>query len=185
MQARHGGAESEEEGGGEPEDELEEGESEESSEGSSEGSGADAKGRLPSADAAFASVGEASLQFKKFAAAKAKERRVRAHSMSMDRVMSVSSATLRGQGWQPTAAAKEAALPPDEGGSGAAPGAGDVASSGGEKRPAQDSEKGRGKGGMTIKEKTKMKRFKGQSGEDHSGRMWKPETMMQFRAEFD
>lgn len=150
--------------------------------------------RLPSATAAFASVDEDDLGFKKFAAAKAKERRVRAHTMSLDRITAASVATLRGQGWQPSQAATDAALPlavaetfrqatemndatsvkrnvEDGVGEGNA--------------DADKGNGGKGKGKMTVKERTKLKRFKGQSGEDHSGRVWKPEVWMQMRAQFD
>lgn len=48
-----------------------------------------------------------------------------------------------------------------------------------EKRKASDTD------GMTTKERTKLKRAKGQSGEDHNGRTWKPEAMMQMRQDYD
>jgi len=37
----------------------------------------------------------------------------------------------------------------------------------------------------SAKERTKQKRLKGQSGEDHSGRQWKPEEWMKMRQQFD
>lgn len=144
---------------------------------------------LPSVGAAFAAIGKEDLKFKKFAQAKEKQRRVRAHTMSLDGVPATSAATLRGQGWQPTTAGANDALP-SEAAAAAAPA--------GEKRPAEHEEaagsaaaaegeggKGKAKGKMTTKEKTKLKRFKGQSGADHSGRMWKPEVWMKIRQEFD
>lgn len=39
--------------------------------------------------------------------------------------------------------------------------------------------------GESVKEKTKAKRLKGQSGEEHMGRTWKPESMIRLRQEFD
>ncbi len=35
-----------------------------------------------------------------------------------------------------------------------------------------------------AKERTKQKRLKGQSGEDHAGKHWKSETEMKMRQEF-
>ena len=52
-------------------------------------------------------------------------------------------------------------------------------------------EKGKGKGkkrvedGMSVQDKTKIKRMKGQSGEDHNGRVWKPQLYMDMRANYD
>jgi len=126
--------------------------------------------RLPSAAAAFASVEEDDLEFKKFERAQKKEKRIRSHEMSLDRIPAMASATLRGQGWDPTAEASVAAHP-------------EAASESVQQGP--DDAKGKGKGKMTVKERTKLKRFKGQSGEDHSGRVWKPEAWMNLRAQFD
>lgn len=41
------------------------------------------------------------------------------------------------------------------------------------------------KEGMSTKDRTKLKRAKGQSGEDHNGRVWKPQIMMDMRANYD
>mmetsp|Transcript_54667 Transcript_54667/g.158767 ORF Transcript_54667/g.158767 Transcript_54667/m.158767 type:complete len:210 (+) Transcript_54667:15-644(+) len=166
-----------------------EGDEHEESEEEDGGIGADGDKPLPSAGAAFASVGEDGLEFKKFAAAKERTRRVQAHTMSLDRVAAASAATLRSQGWQP-ASASGSAMPQQ------ARGAGEAEATLGEKRTlAADADasagypggkgKGKGKDGMSVKEKTRLKRFKGQSGEDHSGRMWKPEVWMKIRQEFD
>jgi len=37
----------------------------------------------------------------------------------------------------------------------------------------------------SVKDRTKQKRLKGQSGEDHAGRQWKPDEWMKMRQEFD
>jgi len=129
---------------------------------------------LPSAGKVFASMGTEDLAFKKFADAAEKRKRVGAHAMSMDRVPAASAKTLRGQGWDPSAAAAKPEIGGDRRDEDAA------AESG-----AADGEKGFGKGKMTHKERTKLKRFKGQSGVDHSGRTWKPEAWMNMRAQFD
>eukprot|EP00434_Breviolum_minutum_P040978 symbB.v1.2.036437.t1/scaffold5143.1/size30454/2 len=137
----------------------------------------EAADKLTSAAKAFKSLnalGDEALGFKKFAKDRAKTDRVRLHTMSLDRVTSASASTLRGQGWNPGAEAKEAVIPEE------------VAV----KRPRDDEEedgkgKGKGKGKMSVKELTRLKRFKGQSGIDHNGKMWKPEIWMQMRNEFD
>eukprot|EP00913_Durusdinium_trenchii_P008660 g8134.t1 len=51
------------------------------------------------------------------------------------------------------------------------------------KRPRDDEEesKGKGKGKGKMSELTRLKRFKGQSGIDHNGKVWKPEIWMQMR----
>jgi len=46
-------------------------------------------------------------------------------------------------------------------------------------------EKGKGKDKMSVKDRTKLKRMKGQSGEDHAGRTWKPEEWMKLRQDYD
>lgn len=135
--------------------------------------------KLTSASKAFKALnalGDEALGFKKFAKDRAKTDRVRLHTMSLDRVTSASAATLRGQGWNPGAEGKEAVIPEE------------VAV----KRPRDDEEetkgKGKGKEGkgkMSVKELTRLKRFKGQSGIDHNGKVWKPEIWMQMRNEFD
>eukprot|EP00928_Gymnodinium_smaydae_P025261 TRINITY_DN20180_c0_g4_i2.p3 TRINITY_DN20180_c0_g4~~TRINITY_DN20180_c0_g4_i2.p3 ORF type:complete len:188 (-),score=67.04 TRINITY_DN20180_c0_g4_i2:1738-2301(-) len=157
------------------------GESEE--EEASEASGEAARAaKLPSVKSAFASLGEDGLEFKKFAAAKAKARRVRAHEESVsgpERVIAASASSLRSGGHKVSREEDVATAM--------------AAAEGGTKRPADekaDEGKGKGKGKdkdghMTHKERTKLKRFKGQSGEDHSGRMWKPESWMKIRQEFD
>mmetsp|Transcript_50078 Transcript_50078/g.79278 ORF Transcript_50078/g.79278 Transcript_50078/m.79278 type:complete len:172 (-) Transcript_50078:65-580(-) len=122
--------------------------------------------RLPSAKKAF-TLGEDSLEFKKFASAQARQQRVRAaESEKLDRVPAASAATLRSQ-------------------------------NSAEKRPAEteanaetnESEAGKGggkdKGKMSVKERTRIKRLKGQSGIDHNGKVWKPEVWMKIRQEFD
>ncbi|KAF4717669.1 hypothetical protein FOZ63_018565, partial [Perkinsus olseni] len=37
----------------------------------------------------------------------------------------------------------------------------------------------------STKDRTRLKRFKGQSGEDHAGRSWKPDLWMKMRNEYD
>eukprot|EP00931_Biecheleriopsis_adriatica_P107554 TRINITY_DN81891_c0_g1_i1.p1 TRINITY_DN81891_c0_g1~~TRINITY_DN81891_c0_g1_i1.p1 ORF type:complete len:198 (-),score=76.09 TRINITY_DN81891_c0_g1_i1:62-655(-) len=143
----------------------------------------DAASKLTSAAKAFKTLdalGQEGLGFKKFEKDQAKNRKVRAHAMSLDRVTAASAASLRGQGWSPSADAKDAQLPP-------AAAEGDA----GSKRPAEANEGGGGgkgkdgKGKMSVKELTRLKRFKGQSGIDHNGKTWKPEIWMQMRQQFD
>merc|ERR1719487_1147029 len=112
-------------------------------------------------------MGEAGLEFKKFEKTKAKQQRVQRTAAKEERVPAASAETLRSQQ--------------------AAPG----------KRPAEDEDagekssegKGKGKGkdkdGMSVKERTRLKRMKGQSGVDHNGKMCKPEVWMKIRQEFD
>eukprot|EP00397_Hematodinium_sp_SG-2012_P068460 GEMP01111318.1.p1 GENE.GEMP01111318.1~~GEMP01111318.1.p1 ORF type:complete len:129 (+),score=38.27 GEMP01111318.1:264-650(+) len=50
------------------------------------------------------------------------------------------------------------------------------------KDTANDKDK---KAQMSIKDRTKIKRIKGQSGEEHAGRTWKPDEWMKMRQEFD
>merc|ERR1712107_610333 len=121
-------------------------------------------------------MGKDGLEFKKYEKDQAKRTKARAHAMSLDRVTSASAASLRGQGWAPTADAKDSALPTE------------AADEGSNKRPAETSAgdgKGGGKGKMSVKELTKLKRFKGQSGIDHNGKVGKPEIWMQMRLQFD
>mmetsp|Transcript_56294 Transcript_56294/g.132027 ORF Transcript_56294/g.132027 Transcript_56294/m.132027 type:complete len:200 (-) Transcript_56294:38-637(-) len=145
--------------------------------------------RLTSAAKAFKSLrkmGEEALSFKKFEKDHAKTDRVRSHQMSLDRVTSASAATLRGQGWLPGADAKEAVLPSEIGVKRRADEQeGEVELKGRGKGQEKGGDKGKGKGKMTVKELTKLKRFKGQSGLDHNGKVWKPEIWMQMRNEFD
>mmetsp|Transcript_126108 Transcript_126108/g.223342 ORF Transcript_126108/g.223342 Transcript_126108/m.223342 type:complete len:174 (+) Transcript_126108:135-656(+) len=137
----------------------------------SEEEDSDGEKKLPSASAAFKSVNKSGLEFKKFAAAKARERRVRSHEKMLERVPSASAASLRGQDSAP--ATKRPAEESLEGAD-----AGD-----------EEGGKGGGKGKkgdkMSVKERTRLKRIKGQSGIDHNGRVWKPEVWMQIRQQFD
>ncbi|CAJ1380934.1 unnamed protein product [Effrenium voratum] len=136
--------------------------------------------KLPSASKAFKTLnamGEEGLSFKKHEKERGKKDRVRMHQMSLDRVTTASAATLRGQGWLPGNDAKQAVLPEEVAG----------------KRPRGDEEEkaneskgqGKGKGKMSVKDLTKLKRFKGQSGLDHNGKTWKPEIWMTMRQEYD
>eukprot|EP00416_Gambierdiscus_australes_P036455 CAMPEP_0171098076 /NCGR_PEP_ID=MMETSP0766_2-20121228/47919_1 /TAXON_ID=439317 /ORGANISM="Gambierdiscus australes, Strain CAWD 149" /LENGTH=192 /DNA_ID=CAMNT_0011557375 /DNA_START=128 /DNA_END=703 /DNA_ORIENTATION=+ len=155
--------------------------------GKSEASGSDAAsddegpgaagavGRLPSAAAAFEAMSEDDLGFKQFAAANERQRRVHVQAMGLERVTAASSATLRGQGWQLPAEVSAPLSSLNEQAPRRSADSGEAAAVGAAQNSAsQDGSKGKGK--MTVKERTRLKRFKGQSGEDHSGRMWKPEV---------
>mmetsp|Transcript_23045 Transcript_23045/g.42459 ORF Transcript_23045/g.42459 Transcript_23045/m.42459 type:complete len:176 (-) Transcript_23045:57-584(-) len=144
-----------------PEDE----ESEEESEEEDEAEEGKSK-RLPSASKAFATMQEAELGFKQFANAKEERRKVKAAADRHERVPAASAATLREQVGQVKRST------PDE----------DAA------QDSADGKGGKGKGkdkGMTVKDRTRLKRIKGQSGIDHNGKVWKPEAWMQMRNEFD
>ncbi|CAE8589849.1 unnamed protein product [Polarella glacialis] len=102
--------------------------------------------------------------------------------MSLDRVMSSSAASLRGQGWSSGADATASALPSASGEAAASESKSDEAGDG------KDDGKGKGKGKkgkLSVKDQTKIKRTKGQSGVDHNGLFWKPEAWMKMRQDFD
>eukprot|EP00933_Yihiella_yeosuensis_P013870 TRINITY_DN12650_c0_g1_i1.p2 TRINITY_DN12650_c0_g1~~TRINITY_DN12650_c0_g1_i1.p2 ORF type:complete len:186 (-),score=72.78 TRINITY_DN12650_c0_g1_i1:56-613(-) len=137
-------------------------------------------GKLPSASSAFGSMSKDSLEFKKFEANVRKQKKVRNQAMSMERVHAASAASLRSAGYEPAAAATPAV--PDA----------SAESSSGTKRTIEETESGGGKGKgkdgkgkMNVKDRTKIKRMKGQSGIDHNGTTWKPEAWMTMRQQFD
>mmetsp|Transcript_43061 Transcript_43061/g.96941 ORF Transcript_43061/g.96941 Transcript_43061/m.96941 type:complete len:169 (-) Transcript_43061:187-693(-) len=123
--------------------------------------------KLPSAQNAFASMQEAELGFKQFAKGREEQRRVKAAADRQDRVPAASAATLREQVGQVKRPVPEDDT--DNGGDGKGGGKG----------------KAVGKNKDSVKDRTKLKRIKGQSGLDHNGKVWKPEAWMQMRNEFD
>ncbi|CAK0828552.1 unnamed protein product [Prorocentrum cordatum] len=177
------GSEAEAQGGDAAADKDDDGEEDEESE-EDEGTGG---GVLPSAGTAFAKMGEAELGFKKFAKDKEKQRRFKDHAIRLDRIMAASASSMRKSGWQPGQEAKAALIPGEAAGGPPkkrAAEADDAPAAGGAAPAAKGGGKGE-KGKMSVKDKTRLKRAKGQSGEDHSGRMWKPESWMKIRQEFD
>ncbi|KAF4679839.1 hypothetical protein FOZ63_000153 [Perkinsus olseni] len=160
--------------------EQDEGDAKAVSEGDAGGSD-EAKGEgsgLPSFNSIFNAVGEDDLTYKKFVASKsrkiapfdlAEEREVaRRRAAEQKRIEEVHQVT---DGEKP--------LTKDIGQEGnGSPGNRPTFNSM-SKRERHDAQR------YSTKDRTRLKRFKGQSGEDHAGRSWKPDVWMKMRNEYD
>ncbi|EER06164.1 hypothetical protein Pmar_PMAR008296 [Perkinsus marinus ATCC 50983] len=135
--------------------------------------GADDGSGLPSFDSVFEAVREEDLTYKKFHAAKSRE--IAAFDLVKEREEARKRAEAQKrieESQQVTDGGKvEGDVPREES---ARPTFSSMS-----KRERQDSQR------YSSKDRTRLKRFKGQSGEDHAGRSWKPELWMKMRNDYD
>ncbi|KAF4694977.1 hypothetical protein FOZ63_009545 [Perkinsus olseni] len=143
-----------------------------SDEAKGEGSG------LPSFNSIFNAVGEDDLTYKKFVASKS--HKIAAFDLAEEREAARRRAAEQKRIEEAHQVADgEEQLTKDVGQEGnGSPGNRPTFSSM-SKRERHDAQR------YSTKDRTRLKRFKGQSGEDHAGRSWKPDLWMKMRNEYD